>query len=927
MLLFLALAMPLAAQPPAPGAAPAPASNDAATTPVTLEDVIDFSLNNADINAVISFIGKYTNKPVMKEKSVNAQLTIKSPEKIPAYQALDLVYDALRMENIIVIETEELVQIIPAAETAKYDIVTFTGALPEDVARQKARLIRKIIPLMNVRAGAIKAQLEPLLGKHALIVADERTNKLMITDTVRNIERYEEILTELDIIGFDNMEVRVVPLKYGNAVELAKILNETVVQAAAGPQQQGPDARKEGRIIVMAEARTNSLVVASPMERMNTVVSFIQRMDVPEPKDLTVRVVPLKFAEAPSIANSIGDIFRRRPGRAEQDLVEVRATGRDNSLLILASSDNFDLVMEIVKSLDTEESRKRETRRYELKHLDADETAKELTKLYGETQSRQSPFFYYYSYGPQQQRDEVKFVPIARSNSILAVAPPTEFDLIESLIEEIDQPVDAEATLPRIYYIRYAKASDVEEVLNAVFGKQTQTTGWWDYWRTTEDDAATVGRLTGKIRFSSDNNTNSIIAIANNPANYEIVDKMIEKLDTMMPELANTMIVPLQHANAAVLVNELNSLFGRPTRPEGERREGEDTGSAFFSFWWGGDTARRDTERPISNLIEQVRFVADPRTNSILVTTSAQNFDVIRDLVRQLDQEEPQVLIKVRIVEVQRDKDKRIGLRWTPAPGTFSPEDLENSVMALSSLDFMDSIGAGNSTIGAASGTSLGRDFNQTLDAGTGVISSSINLNLLLQLLIKNLNAEIVISPTLYVSNNEKGMIFVGENIPRLKGTQITPEGTRNDTFENEDIGITMEIVPNISKNGQVVLNVSLTTAQRTGVTRFGSDVLQKREYNTKLAVNNQDTMVLGGIRMTTSQKTVRKIPLLGDIPLVGPVFRNTVDTNQLTDLYAFITPHIIATPADGMPVTEEIRDSIGKVDEEPAEKPEMVTN
>ena len=178
---------------------------------------------------------------------------------------------------------------------------------------------------------------------------------------------------------------------------------------------------------------------------------------------------------------------------------------------------------------------------------------------------------------------------------------------------------------------------------------------------------------------------------------------------------------------------------------------------------------------------------------------------------------------------------------------------------------------------------------------------------------MKNLDAKILISPTLYVSNNQKGHIFVGENIPRLKGSQFTPEGARNDTFENEDIGINMEIVPNISKVGQVVLNVNLTTAQTTGATRFGSDILQKREYATKIAVFGGETMVVGGIRMADEQKTVRKIPLLGQIPLLGRLFRNKGSQRTATDLYAFITPEIISNTSDARAATRDLESSMGQ--------------
>lgn len=891
-----------AQQPSPPPTEPPPVSaEERLTTPP-----ISFTLNNADINVVVQFIGRYTGKPVVKGKDVNAQLTINAPGKVLPYEALDLIYDALRLEGFSVIESDDVIQIVPIDKTSSFDIASYTGDLPADVARQKGRLVRKIIPLLNVRAQAIQEYLTPFLGAHAQITADQRSNKIIITDTVRNIERYEEIISELDVPGFDNLEVRILRVEHADATVLTQIMNQTVIRAAAADERQGGGPQK-ALIIVTADQRTNSLVVAAPTDRMNGIVDFVQRLDVPKPKDVEVYVERLEFADPSTIAGAIDQIFRRISGRAFEDTVQVRATGRD-TLIILASESNYKLILEIIGKLDTEEAQRRETRTYELKYLDAHDTVSELQQLYGDISSNNR----WSSYSRRRTDDDVSFVPITRNNSLVVVAPPSEFRLIEDLLEQIDQPLDATEILPRVFRIRYAKADEVQETLNEVFGIQEQRTNfnpWWGAWN--NDDESPIGRLTGKVKFTADENTNSIIVITNNPSNYEIVGEMIDLLDRTYPELANTTIVPLQNADSMKLANTLNSLFGKPARPE----RGEEEEAQPFTFWWGADQGRQADERPISNLIDQVRFVPDPRTNSILVTTAAQNFDVIRTMIEDLDREEPQVLIKVRIIEITSDRDRRVGLRWTPDSGIYSPEDLDNSIRALNGLDILSSTGdpSGPGLIGTSSSVIPGREITRDLDGGRAILSTSINLDLLLQLLIRNFDSEIIISPSIYISNNEAGRIFVGQNIPRLTDTQITPEGTRNDSFQNEDIGIDMEITPNISTNGTIVLNVALSTAQTTGETRFGSDILQKREYDTRVAVRDGETMVLGGIRLNDKISTIRKFPILGDLPLIGFLFRNTNTQNQTTDLYAFITPQIVSNKLDQDAALTTIRDSIGE--------------
>lgn len=903
LLMILGTGRAEAQRPSAPPAEPPQVSSEERlTTPP-----ISFTLNNADINVIVQFIGRYTGKPVVKGKDVNAQLTINAPGRLLPYEALDLIYDALRLEGFSVIESDDMIQIVPIDKTSSFDIASYTGDLPMEVSRQKGRIIRKIVPLLNVRAQVITEYLRPFLGQHAQITADQRSNKIIITDTVRNIERYDAIISELDVPGFDNLEVRIIRVEHADATVLTQIMNQTVIRAASADERQG-GAPERALIIVTADQRTNSLVVAAPTDRMNGIADFVQRLDIPKPKDVEVYVERLQFADPNTVAGAIDQIFRRIAGRAFEDTVQVRATGRD-TLIILASESNYRLILEIISKLDTEEAQRRETRTYELKYLDAHDTVTELSQLYGDISSNNNRWM---SVTRRRTDDDVSFVPITRNNSLVVVAPPTEFRLIEDLIRQIDQPLDATDILPRVFRIRYAKATDVRTTLNEVFGIQEQRNNfnpWWQSWG--NEEKSPIGRLTGKVKFTADENTNSIIVITNNPSNYEIVGQMIELLDRTYPELSNTTIIPLQNADSLKLANTLNSLFGKPARPE----RGEEEQAQPFTFWWGADQGRQSNERPISNLIDQVRFVPDPRTNSILVTTAAQNFEVIRDLVRDLDREEPQVLIKVRIIEITSDRDRRIGLRWTPDASIYSPEDLDNSIRALNGLDILSSTGdpSGPGVIGTTSTVIPGRQITRDLDGGRSILSTSVNLDLLLQLLIRNFDSEIIISPSIYVSNNEPGRIFVGQNIPRLTDTQITPEGTRNDSFQNEDIGIDMEITPNISSNGTIVLNVDLSTAQTTGETRFGSDILQKREYNTRVAVRDGETMVLGGIRLNDNISTIRKFPILGDIPVIGFLFRNTNTQRLRTDLYAFITPQIVSNKMDQDAALTQIRDTMGE--------------
>ena len=851
------------------------------------DGLLKFNLKNANIDQILKFIAEHTGKPVLKSKKVAPTITVSSSERITPQQALDLMYDALRLEGFIVLESEERIQIVPAEEVVQQDILAVTWPLDPEMLQRRARFIRCVIPLSAASATSLKAHIEPLLGKYASISADENTNKMIVTDTVRNIERYQKILNELDIVGFDQNDIRIIPLNNADASEIYNTVKKFVDDSfgkkkkSGGPPSSEPNqnsVKKEAATVVLPLPRTNSILVSAPPERLKTIVGLIKQLDQEKAKDVDIHVIDLKYATTRSVSNAVTRLFPKKKNQAEKEKVQVIDAGNSNSLIVVASNENMKIVRNVVKQIDTEKAQKKDTRRFKLKYLDAESTAEELGELYGSMKNDTNNYWnYWYSGRNRGDDDKMKFVPIVRTNSIIAIGPANDFTLVESLIEEIDKPFEKEEVLPKIYHIKFSEAKSVEKVLNTVFGstKDSSSSGGWynSYYGSNSRKKTAIGRLSGKVNFIADENTNSIVVTTNNKANYEIVDEVIKELDQAFPEMANTMIYPLKNADAIELAKELNSLFGTPVKEQAKKTDS--TQEQVMEFYYGSNwgSRRRKDETPISNLIDRVRFVPDKRTNSLLVTTASYNFTIIKDLIDQLDKEEPQVLIKVRIIEVKENKTKKLGLRWTPDMSIVDSEELDNAVSILNNLSAFD-------------------DFYH----GDGLIESGSNINLILQLLIKNLDAKIIIDPMLYMNNNEEGMIFAGSEIPRQTGQLSTDTGATSSSITFVPVGIKLQITPHINTEGVVEMKVHLKTDQITGETRFGSDILQSREYKTELAVHDGDTMVMGGIKLDSRQRVTRKTPIIGQIPLIGKLFQNHNRNAEMNNLYVFITPTIVTS-------------------------------
>ena len=396
-----------------------------------------------------------------------------------------------------------------------------------------------------------------------------------------------------------------------------------------------------------------------------------------------------------------------------------------------------------------------------------------------------------------------------------------------------------------------------------------------------------VGRLYGKVRFVNEPATNSVIVITNNQENLPIIEDLIGQLDRPSVEYANTMVYPLENADATDMASQLNSLFA----PEGASRQADEE-DAYLS-WLFGSSRRGEEETPISNLIGKVRVVPDPRTNSLLITTAIQYFEVLRRLIAELDTESPRVLIKVQLVEITRTQEKRIGTRLSSSESIFDSKDFNTSLYGLLGIEWADTRG------------------HTTLTAGTNPI-------LLIQFLQREFDSRILSQPSLVVNNNTEARIFVGSEVPFITESQRTPGTTaRNDTYDYKNVGTELIIKPNINQKDKVVTTVTITSSQiREGETPFGGFILDTRSYDSQIAVEDGQTIVIGGILRQEETEIIHKVPILGSIPILKLLFSKKDTALTTTELIAFITPTVLTSREDDDRVTREERARLKNLNE-----------
>jgi general secretion pathway protein D len=397
----------------------------------------------------------------------------------------------------------------------------------------------------------------------------------------------------------------------------------------------------------------------------------------------------------------------------------------------------------------------------------------------------------------------------------------------------------------------------------------------------------------------------------------------------------------LRFAKAATVANSINILFAKngspPLRPvvqQGQQgpqqqqllqQQTSTSSQAGFDLeaetkeegyypWLGGqpDNPRssdgRSSVRPVSDLVGRVRAVADLRSNALLISANMHFFPQVLKLIDDLDAPTDQVLIEARLLEVSSDFLDKLGVRWSP-DGTkvFTADDYENSILAHVSGDYMKGFG-GLTTVNtpSSSGTEA---LAQTLTTlRSGVLTSSINMDFLIQFLQKTSGARVLAEPQINIRDNEMGRLFVGQQVPIITAQNNPALGGTSQNFIYKDVGIILEVTPHINIAGNVELKIHAEASIVVpGVTVLGGAVFDTRYFRTDLTAKNGDTLVLGGIIQKQTNNTLHKTPILGDIPGLGWAFKKKDKSNHEVELMVFLRPRVTHTPDDSRELLQEI--------------------
>lgn len=965
VLFSLATTPPARAQAPSPTATPAPeASSEPAPEPTPQETPsVTINLNNVSIDQLVKFLSETTGKPVIKQKDIDTRLSVFSPTPMTRRGALELIYNALQLENIYVIETEDKIQIVSSLERQGLEVEPLDDDVDVQTLPDSLAVARKSYQLQNIPPADLKLSLATVIPASAMVI-DARTKTLTVTDQIIKLKRYDLAIKTLDSIATTDRLIEVFELKHADAIQLGiligNILTNTALYETGGQKYGGvmsglsqlqtlsTQVRSRtpittstpimiGDVTMVPDPRTNWLIVSAPPEKMEEVRRLVTEFDTEQKIDFQIRMIPLKHVDARMVYYTLTQLFAEvASSAAAKDVVRIVASYEGNNILVYSNAANFTLVEQIVMQMDTEDASRQEPRTYRIENLEVADLSTQLSLLY------QSSIAGRTSYGRGASASvTAKFVPSARSNSLLVLAYPREFDFIEELVKALDVPAAEGAFEPRMFKIRNTDAGELVKVLSQIFSGPQRTGVDAYYWRISGGDKDGIESLYGKIRFVTDTSTNTIVAIASNPKNYDIVAAMVAELDRLDPESSDILVHKLKYADAMQLADQINNLLsdGAVTRPAPAPTPAisSDSQAALYAqttnrrrdivYPWQSAQAQRSIalgEQPINRMIGNVRVVPDMRSNKLLVTAQPAYIAPLKRIIDSLDQPEPQVHISTRMIEISRGQDRRIGIRWTPDPSQIDPAELDNAMLGLGRLGFLDAFGAGAGTIGVKSATSPASDFGSltrtvesTLPGGNLLLGGDVNISLLVQLLVKNSNSRIISEPALTVNNNELGNIFVGSEFPFRVNSQTTDQGATTFGVEYRKVGIDLFITPHINGPEEVDLRIALENSSiRPGETVDGQIIKDQRQLNTQVQVGTGQTMVIGGILLEDENRVRRGFPILDSIPLVNRLTGKTDRTQLVRELLVFITPEILEGSEDSQRVVRESLEEMQKIED-----------
>jgi len=752
-----------------------------------------------------------------------------------------------------------------------------------DVAKQTRPFV-EVFPLQYVNSEALATLVqdiydeiyEPRQGAVAIRALVE-PNALLLIGSQEAVDAVKELLGKLDQPMAPASRFEVLRLKFVSAQDA-----ETAIRNFFVAQPPTDTAVRPGlgtRVRVIADYRTNTLIVQASPRDLEEVKRFIETLDTDEAGHAAeVRIFKLRNALAEDLAETLQSAItgqgattqgQQQPGGG----LGGGATGQTQGTSRLPSP-NLEFII-----LDTQGGR----------------------LLRGGLMS------------------DVSITADASTNALVVRAPAKSMELIATLIEQLDQLPDAEAQI-KVFTIVNGDASSLAAMLQQLFGQQVtigQGTGggFGAAFRQAQLPTTTAGGDSSLVplTFAIDVRTNSIL-VSGSASDLDVVEALLLRLDEagvntnvlQVVRLKNTASDAVATAVQQYIQNQQLNLQNRLT-----------LGQAIT---------------PFEQLEREIIVISEPQSNSVVVSASPRYMDEIMQVIKDLDYRQPMVMVQVVIAEVRLDDLFEFGVEWglqdsllydRGIPGVASTPGFNfnnaqgvspGSSVAVGSPFLPNLSNAGRGTVAGQglSNFALGR-VSEAGYGGLVLSAASDSVSALLRALEQNGMAQILSRPQIMALNNREAFVQVGQTVARITGSTINNTGQVTNSVQDVETGLILAVVPTINEDDVIHMFVLaersfLGNENDQGSAAVATDALgneiraapiNRQQAQTTVSCRSGQTVVFAGLISKENETEVRRVPYVSDIPVIGHLFQFEQTAQRRSELLIVMTPYIIREDAD----------------------------
>ena len=712
-----------------------------------------------------------------------------------------------------------------------------------------------------------------------VVIAIGKPNSVMVLAAEKDMATVDKLIGDLDLPIDATKEFEVFRLRYAVASQILTAIESFFTGTGTGGggqvQAQGSTASRSaagglrGRVRAISDSRTNSVIVQARPRDLEEVRRLIDELDQVGSNSVNqIRLIPLKNAVADEMSELLNLAIQSVISPAQQVRTQQGGGGNQGGGFGGAGGQG----------------------QVDQKLRDAKSAVLQLLDTDGGEQMIESGIL-----------SDIRINADMRTNSLVVTAPVESLTLIQALVKRFDQPASLVAEIKH-FTLKNADAESVTTMLNQLFNNQQAQQG--QRGGANQQNQQLGVNLAGAedassqlipLKLSTDVRTNSIIAVGGGEA-LSVVEAIILRLDEDDVRQRKMTVYRLKNSPAANVATSITAFLQSQS-----------------------DLATQANQGLVSNFQQferEVIVVAEANSNSLLISATPRYYDSILEIVEKIDMDQQQVVIQALLVEVELTNNDEFGVELGIQDSLLFDRGGSSVANGLTSLvpgfNFNNSQVANSTPFksGQVGGQGLSNfsvsRTNSELGYGGLVLSAgSESVNVLLRALSANRRLEILSRPQIRTLDNQLGRINVGRNVPVVNGfTNNGALGQIVPTVVRDDSGIILEVTPRITPDGRIVMQIGAERSDydlQNGVTLTSgvggvitSPIKNISRAVSTIAVADEQTIVLGGLIQKTEITSERKVPWLGDVPVIGHAFRFDSHASKRTELLIFLTPRII---------------------------------